>query len=101
MVVASVIGVVLLIVVMIILTWIAIFGGVGAAIASTYGKPPVIGFALGSLLGPVGWTITWLTGRRNGFRPQPDFVDSSVGELDDLKGETVSLDTVDDWFGDD
>jgi hypothetical protein len=101
MVVASVVGVALLIVVMIILTWVAIFGGVGAAIASSYGKSPVIGFAFGSLLGPLGWLFTWFSGRRNGYRAQPDFIRNSAGDLDAPIGTTVPIDTRDDWFGDD
>jgi hypothetical protein len=100
-VVGSVVGVALVIVVMIILTWVAIFGGVGAAIASSYGKSPVVGFALGALLGPLGWLVTWLTGRRNGYRVQPGYVQDSSAELEPPSGGTAPVDTRDDWFGDD
>jgi hypothetical protein len=48
--------------VLIVLVWIAIFGGIGALLCRSRGGSSAAGFAWGTLLGPIGWlVIGWLT----------------------------------------
>src|SRR5690606_10989882 len=63
-VIGDVIGAMFLIVVLIVATWVAIFGGVGAMLARSYGRSAVVGLAWGTVLGPIGWLIVWLTNVR-------------------------------------
>ena len=49
--------------VMIIATWLVIFGAGGAFLSRSYGQSSVLGATLGSLLGPLGWMIIWMTNR--------------------------------------
>lgn len=52
----------IVIIVMIVAVWIAIFGGVGALLSRSRGSSGVAGFAWGTLLGPFGWlAIFWVT----------------------------------------
>ena len=48
---------------MIVATWLVIFGAGGAFLSRSYGQSPALGATLGSLLGPVGWMIIWMTNR--------------------------------------
>lgn len=58
----TVIGAFVSIVVLIVITWIAIFGGIGALLARSRGGSVPAGLAWGSGLGPVGWlVILWTT----------------------------------------
>jgi hypothetical protein len=45
--------------VLIVFVWVAIFGGVGALLARSREVSTVTGLALGVVLGPFGWAITW------------------------------------------
>lgn len=46
-----------------VVAWVAIFGGVGALLARSRGGSAVAGLAWGVLLGPVGWIAIWWTTR--------------------------------------
>lgn len=61
----EIVGVILL---LLCLAWIVFFGGIGVVIARRMHSDAVIGFILGVLLGPFGWLLTWLLGRRRGAR---------------------------------
>jgi hypothetical protein len=87
----------LVVIVMIILTWVAIFGGIGAVISSSSGKSPVLGFALGALFGPIGWLVTWLICRQAGSGDFIDLLDRDSGRAELNTGETTSLLEEDDW----
>lgn len=43
------------IVILLIFTWVAVFGVTGAILARNRGLVPWFGFLLGGLLGPLGW----------------------------------------------
>lgn len=75
MILANVVSAALVVIVMVILTWVVIFGGVGIAIASSNGRSAVLGFSLGAILGPIGWLLIWLIARQ-----------AASGELSDLLG---------------
>ena len=49
--------------IMLIGTWLVIFGAGGAFLSRSYGQSATLGAVLGSLLGPFGWMIIWLTNR--------------------------------------
>ena len=47
---------------LIVVTWVAIFGGVGGLLARARGGSAAAGIAWGVILGPVGWLgIVWTT----------------------------------------
>lgn len=52
---------------MLVLVWVAVFGGLGALHARSLGVSEVFGLAVGVALGPIGWLVTWLRYRRAGF----------------------------------
>lgn len=58
----TVVGIFVSIVLLIVVTWIAIFGGIGAVLARSRGSSGPVGFAWGAGLGPIGWlAILWTT----------------------------------------
>lgn len=58
----TVLNVVFSIFLLIISTWIAIFGGVGGLLARARGGTLAVGIAWGVVLGPIGWLIVvWAT----------------------------------------
>lgn len=69
---------------LIIGTWVLIFGGIGLMLARSLGQNPVLGFALGTILGPLGWLITWLMGKRNGITRAAAGFAGNVGDAIDL-----------------
>jgi hypothetical protein len=61
----TVIGVFVSVVLLIVVTWIAIFGGIGALLSRARDHSLSTGFAWGAGLGPVGWlVILWVTRER-------------------------------------
>lgn len=48
---------------MLVLVWVAVFGGLGALVARSLGVSGVFGFVVGAALGPIGWLVTWLRSR--------------------------------------
>lgn len=54
--------------VLVVLVWAAIFGGLGAVLAASRGGKKGEGFLWGVFLGPVGWLITMVR-TRGGARP--------------------------------
>jgi hypothetical protein len=58
----TVIGVLVSVLVLVVFTWVAIFGGVGALLSRARGGSTVSGLAWGIVLGPIGWLVTiWTT----------------------------------------
>lgn len=58
----SVVGVFVSILLLIVSSWIAIFGGIGALLSRSRGGSVPSGLAWGTGLGPVGWlVIFWIT----------------------------------------
>lgn len=58
----TVLNVVFSIFLLIVLTWVLIFGGVGGLLAWTRGGAVATGIAWGVVLGPLGWVgIIWTT----------------------------------------
>ena len=57
-------GILFLIAFLIVVTWIAIFGCIGALLARARGGAAGMGFACGMFLGPVGWALIWVVTRR-------------------------------------
>ncbi len=58
----TVLNVVFSIFLLIVLSWVAVFGGVGGLLARTRGGSAAAGIAWGTLLGPFGWLgIVWTT----------------------------------------
>lgn len=51
--------------VLVVATWIAIFGATGALLARARDGSPWEGFAWGALLGPLGWLAVYLSTRRS------------------------------------
>ena len=65
--------------VMMIGTWLVIFGAGGAFLSRSYGSSMTIGAVLGILLGPLGWGIIWFINRAED-EVLPDPTDStSIG----------------------
>jgi hypothetical protein len=99
---ASVVGAALVVTVMIILTWVVIFGGVGVAIARSSGGSAVLGFALGAVLGPIGWLITWLVARQTGSDDLGELFDPALEQQNTpLSGSDSILEEEDDWWTND
>lgn len=64
-------------------TWVLIFGGIGLMLARSFGQNLVLGFALGTVLGPIGWLVIWLVSRRHGIaRSTTGFVDKINRSVD-------------------
>jgi hypothetical protein len=60
--VQTVVGVFVSILLLIVVTWIAIFGGIGALLSRSRGGSTPAGLAWGMGLGPIGWlAILWTT----------------------------------------
>ena len=102
--IGDVIGAMFLIVVLIVATWVAIFGGVGAMLARSYGRSAVVGLAWGTVLGPIGWLIVWLTnvrGRTSSTPARADGPSPAIGRAGDPRPaeDDVLLSDTDDWFG--
>lgn len=58
----TVLGVFVGVLLLVVLTWIAIFGGIGALLSRARGGTAPAGLAWGTGLGPVGWlAILWIT----------------------------------------
>lgn len=65
------------IVVLFVVVWLAIFGGIGLLLARSRGGSPVSGLAWGAILGPIGWIAIVLTTRgtaRDDFAGESDLV---------------------------
>lgn len=71
--------------VLIVSVWIAIFGGIGALLCRARGGSSAVGFAWGTLLGPIGWlVIGWLTrGEAPGQSIVPVVVESATRPTED------------------
>jgi len=59
----TVIDVITKILVVVVLGWVLIFGGLGAVLAKQRGGSSVLGGAWGALLGPIGWIVVYFTTR--------------------------------------
>lgn len=58
----TVLGVFVSIVLLIVLAWVAIFGGIGALLSRSRGGSVPAGLAWGTILGPIGWcAVLWTT----------------------------------------
>lgn len=67
----ALVGIFVSIVLLIVMTWVAIFGGIGALLSHSRGGSAQAGLAWGAGLGPVGWlTILWTTRTRRA-KPEP------------------------------
>lgn len=97
MILANVVSAALVIVVMIIFTWVAIFGGVGIAIANSNGRSAVLGFSLGAVLGPFGWVLIWLIARQSSSGELPDLLGPISDQVDPTVQESDSILDDDDW----
>jgi len=56
---ASILGTLLSVLLLIVLVGVVIFGGIGALLARQRGGSAGIGFGWGALLGPIGWIVIW------------------------------------------
>jgi hypothetical protein len=54
--------------VLIVMTWVIIFGGIGAVLSRSRAGSAATGLAWGALLGPIGWIVIWVR-TRGGGRP--------------------------------
>lgn len=66
----TVLGAFVSILLLVVITWVAIFGGIGALLSRSRGGTVPAGLAWGSGLGPIGWVAILLTTRTD---PLPDF----------------------------
>jgi hypothetical protein len=48
---------------LLIVSWVAIFGTIGGLLSHTRDGSAIEGFVLGALLGPFGWVFTWFRTR--------------------------------------
>jgi hypothetical protein len=61
-VVETVLGLIISVLLLLVITWIGIFGGIGALLSRKRGGSAPAGLAWGTVLGPVGWlVIIWTT----------------------------------------
>jgi hypothetical protein len=68
--VQSVLGVLVGVLLLVVLTWIAIFGGIGALLSRVRGGTAPAGLAWGTGLGPIGWlAILWTTRQASPVSP--------------------------------
>jgi hypothetical protein len=72
-------GIVVVVLVLIVGTWVAVFGGVGALLAKARDGRTMQGFWWGTLLGPIGWIVIVVRGRRS--RRDPVALDEWLGDL--------------------
>jgi hypothetical protein len=59
----TVVGIFVSVLVLVVLVWIAIFGGVGALLSRARGGSVPAGLAWGATLGPLGWLAVYWTTR--------------------------------------
>lgn len=60
--VQTVLGIFISVLLLIVVAWIAIFGGIGSLLSHSRGGSASAGVAWGTVLGPVGWlVILWTT----------------------------------------
>ena len=58
----TIFGAVISILLLIVVVWVSIFGGIGALFARSRGGSAPMGLAWGTALGPIGWlVIAWVT----------------------------------------
>jgi hypothetical protein len=82
----TVLNVVLGVVVLIVLAWVAIMGGVGLLLSRARGGSMAAGFAWGTLLGPIGWIVIWFTTRNRAISSA-----EWIGEPSDLAPDPPEL----------
>jgi hypothetical protein len=87
-------GIVLVVVVLIVGAWVAIFGGVGALLSKGRGGSTMQGFWWGALLGPIGWiVVAWRT--RPSRRAPITFEEWSGTDLGSIAGSADLLSSED------
>jgi hypothetical protein len=82
--VQMVLGVFVGVLLLVVLAWMAIFGGVGAVLSRSRGGSVPAGLAWGAALGPFGWlAVLWVTRAPEApsSRPGADSAPRYLGEL--------------------
>lgn len=84
--------------ILIVGTWVLIFGGIGLMLARSLGQNAVLGFALGTILGPIGWLAIWLMARYGGLPGASGAVDHRNHRRSNQADPEIDND-LEDWFG--
>jgi hypothetical protein len=89
----SVLDVVFTVLALLVGTWVLIFGGIGALLSRSRGRGAASGLALGTLLGPIGWAVTWWTTRAPRLGPSAtdrvrDRLETVAGAVTEVSGRS-------------